>query len=55
MAELFADIPEALVNSVEIARRCNLELRLGKPVLPPYPVPPQRQPRVFCAAKQSSD
>jgi DNA polymerase-3 subunit alpha len=26
MATLFADIPEALVNSVEIARRCNLEL-----------------------------
>ncbi|QIB66699.1 DNA polymerase III subunit alpha [Kineobactrum salinum] len=39
MAELFADIPEALANSVEIARRCNLVLELGKPYLPDYPVP----------------
>ncbi|MEJ2646365.1 MAG: DNA polymerase III subunit alpha [Gammaproteobacteria bacterium] len=40
MAELFADIPEALENSVEIARRCNIELTLGKNVLPDFPVPP---------------
>src|SRR5690606_17099773 len=33
MAELFADLPSALANSVEIARRCNLELVLGKPQL----------------------
>ncbi|KJS08144.1 MAG: DNA polymerase III subunit alpha [Gammaproteobacteria bacterium BRH_c0] len=39
MAELFADIPEALANTVEIARRCNLELRLGEYFLPEYPVP----------------
>ena len=39
MAELFKDIPEALANSVEIARRCSLELKLGKSVLPAYPVP----------------
>ncbi len=39
MAELFADIPEALANSVEIARRCSVELELGKPYLPDYPVP----------------
>ncbi len=39
MAELFADIPSALDNSVEIARRCSLELELGKPYLPDYPVP----------------
>jgi DNA polymerase-3 subunit alpha len=39
MAELFADIPEALANSVEIARRCNVVLELGKPYLPDYPVP----------------
>jgi len=39
MAELFADIPEALANTVEIARRCNLELRLGEPCLPDFPVP----------------
>ncbi len=39
MCELFADIPEALENSVEIARRCNLELTLGENVLPEFPVP----------------
>lgn len=39
MVELFADIPEALENTVEIARRCNLELTLGKYVLPDFPIP----------------
>ena len=39
MAELFADLPEALVNSVEIAKRCNLTLELGKPYLPNFPTP----------------
>ncbi|HEY7379043.1 MAG TPA: DNA polymerase III subunit alpha, partial [Steroidobacteraceae bacterium] len=39
MSELFADLPEALENSVEIARRCSLELRLGESKLPEYPVP----------------
>ncbi len=40
MAVLFADVPEALANSVEIARRCTLKLRLGEARLPEYPVPP---------------
>jgi DNA polymerase-3 subunit alpha len=39
MAELFADLPEALENSVEIARRCNLEISLGKNFLPDFPTP----------------
>ncbi len=39
MAELFADLPEALENSVEIAKRCNLELALGQDHLPDFPVP----------------
>lgn len=39
MAELFADIPEALANTVEIARRCNIEIQLGKHFLPDFPVP----------------
>ncbi|BCM25315.1 DNA polymerase III subunit alpha [Methyloradius palustris] len=39
MAELFADIPEALANSVEIAKRCNLTLTLGKNYLPQFPTP----------------
>ncbi|HAT29498.1 MAG TPA: DNA polymerase III subunit alpha, partial [Janthinobacterium sp.] len=40
MAELFADLPAALRNSVEIAKRCNLTLVLGKPQLPNFPTPP---------------
>lgn len=39
MAELFSDIPEAISNTVEIARRCNLDLTLGKTALPEFPVP----------------
>ncbi len=39
MAELFADVPEALANTVEIARRCSLALTLGEARLPEYPVP----------------
>jgi DNA polymerase-3 subunit alpha len=39
MATLFADLPEALANSVEIAKRCNLTLELGKSKLPDFPTP----------------
>jgi DNA polymerase-3 subunit alpha len=39
MAALFADLPEALANSVEIAKRCSLALELGKPRLPDFPTP----------------
>ncbi len=39
MAALFADIPEALENTVEIARRCSVTIRLGKPFLPDFPIP----------------
>ncbi|WP_440995598.1 DNA polymerase III subunit alpha [Arhodomonas sp. SL1] len=39
MAEQFSDIPEALENTLEIARRCNLSLTLGQNVLPDFPVP----------------
>ncbi len=39
MERLFADLPSALANAVEIARRCSLTLELGKPRLPDFPVP----------------
>jgi DNA polymerase-3 subunit alpha len=39
MAKLFADIPQALENSLEIARRCNLAIDLGKSRLPRFPTP----------------
>ncbi|MDR0577935.1 MAG: DNA polymerase III subunit alpha [Candidatus Accumulibacter sp.] len=39
MAALFEDLPEALENSVEIAKRCNLEIELGRNYLPIFPTP----------------
>ena len=39
MAELFKDAPGLLANTVEIAKRCSLEIRLGASMLPAYPVP----------------
>src|SRR5574343_25448 len=40
MCELFADVPSAIANTLEIAKRCNLTLVLGKPQLPNFPIPP---------------
>ena len=37
MASLFEDIPEALANTVEIAKRCNVTVRLGEYFLPQFP------------------
>ncbi len=39
MQELFSDLPEALQNTVELAKRCNYELNLGTYYLPQFPVP----------------
>jgi DNA polymerase-3 subunit alpha len=39
MVELFNDIPEAIENTIEIAKRCNVELTLGEHFLPDFPVP----------------
>ena len=39
MQSLFADIPSAVANTLEIAKRCNLKLELGKAMLPDYPTP----------------
>jgi DNA polymerase-3 subunit alpha len=39
MAQLFADLPLALSNTLAIAQRCNLQLTLGKPRLPDFPTP----------------
>lgn len=39
MQALFFDIPEALQNTVEIAKRCNVELKLGEVFLPQFPLP----------------
>ena len=39
MAQLFADVPEALRDTVEIAERCNVELKLGEFRFPSVEVP----------------
>ncbi len=39
MLALFADLPSAVANTLEIAKRCNLTLVLGKPQLPNFPIP----------------
>jgi DNA polymerase-3 subunit alpha len=39
MIALFEDLPSAVANTLEIARRCNLVLELGKPRLPNFPTP----------------
>ncbi len=39
MAQLYADIPQALDNTIEIAKRCNLTIELGKSKLPRFPTP----------------
>ncbi|MFJ4444155.1 DNA polymerase III subunit alpha [Pseudomonas sp. NPDC089422] len=39
MAELFSDLPDAIANTVEIAKRCNIQVQLGKYFLPDFPTP----------------
>ena len=39
MIELFSDIPEAIENTLEIARRCTVEVTMGKIFLPQFPIP----------------
>src|SRR5271168_4912029 len=47
MLALFADAPELLTNTVEVAKRCSLEIRLGASILPAYPVPSGRTTEEF--------
>ena len=54
MAELFADLPEALENAVEIARRCNLSVELGKNQLPQFPTPEGMTLDDFMAAESAA-
>ncbi len=39
LVQRFADVPSALANTLEIAKRCNLTLELGRPRLPDFPTP----------------
>ncbi len=42
MIRAFSEIPEAIRNTLEIAERCNLDLRLGEHLLPSYELPQDR-------------
>lgn len=47
MADLFQDVPSAIGNAVEIAKRCNVEVALGTYYLPDYPIPDQQTPEQY--------
>jgi DNA polymerase III subunit alpha len=47
MEQLFADVPSAIANSLEIAKRCNLVLELGKAQLPVFPTPNGMPPEEY--------
>jgi len=49
MGLLFADLPEALANSIQIAKRCNLTLTLGENFLPDFPTPNQQDLPTYMA------
>ncbi|MEW8561201.1 MAG: DNA polymerase III subunit alpha, partial [Candidatus Thiodiazotropha sp.] len=51
MVELFSDIPEALENTLEIAKRCTIELTLGQNFLPDFPIPEGMTVGEFLAAE----
>ena len=40
MKQAFADHPQAVLNTLAVAERCNLQLDFGKPLLPEFPLPP---------------
>ena len=53
MAEAFAQWPEAIASTVEIAERCSVELELGKQLIPSYPTPEGVAERDYLRARVS--
>jgi DNA polymerase-3 subunit alpha len=51
MAQAFAQWPEALASTLEIADRCNVELELGKQLIPRYPTPDGASERDYLRAR----
>lgn len=47
MKSLFSDIPSAITNTVQIARRCNVTFKLGQPYLPQYDTPPNETKEAY--------
>jgi DNA polymerase-3 subunit alpha len=44
MAESFSDMPEAVASTLEIAERCEVEIKLGQLLLPRFPTPEGTEP-----------
>ncbi len=53
MAEAFAEWPEAIATTLEIAERCSVELELGKQLIPSYPTPEGITEREYLRARVS--
>ncbi|HEY2217410.1 MAG TPA: DNA polymerase III subunit alpha, partial [Solirubrobacteraceae bacterium] len=51
MVAAFAEWPEAIANTLEIAERCNVELELGKQLIPSYPTPDGADERSYLRAR----
>jgi DNA polymerase III subunit alpha len=51
MAKAFAEWPEALASTLEIAERCSVELELGKQLIPSYPTPDDLSERDYLLAR----
>jgi DNA polymerase-3 subunit alpha len=51
MAEAFAEWPEALASTLEIAQRCDVEIELGKQLIPSYPTPNGEAEDVYLRAR----
>ncbi|HWX75524.1 MAG TPA: DNA polymerase III subunit alpha, partial [Solirubrobacteraceae bacterium] len=51
MARAFADWPEAIASTLEIAERCSVELELGKQLIPNYPTPDGSSERDYLRAR----
>ena len=54
MSSLFEDIPEALSNSLEIAKRCSLDLKFGETFLPAFPVPQGQTTEAYLESESKS-
>src|SRR5690606_30453557 len=51
MERLFADVPEALFNTAQIAKRCQVNLTFGKRLYPHFPVPDHTTAQRFLEEK----
>lgn len=47
MREIFSDLPDALDNTLEIAKKCDLEIPIGNMIFPNYPIPKGKTPEEY--------